>query len=48
MSEILTSVDFSGLVDVIEASVPVALPVVVTCLGIRKGISFLLGLVRGA
>ena len=44
----LSSVDFSGLTNTITAIVPIALPIVITLLGIRKGISFLLGMVRGA
>lgn len=42
----LSSVDFSGLTATITSVVPIALPIVVTLLGIRKGISFLIGMVK--
>lgn len=48
MTEALTSVDFSALTSTIEAIVPIVLPVVVSVLGIRKGISFMMGVIQGA
>ena len=44
MAEALTKVDFSALTATIEAIVPV----VVSVLGIRKGISFMMGVIQGA
>lgn len=44
----LSSIDFSPLTKAISDAVPVALPVVVGVVGIRKAISFVMGLVRGA
>lgn len=43
----LTGVDFTPLTDAITAVVPQVLPVVVTVLGIRKAISFMMGCIRG-
>ena len=48
MVEALKAVDFSALTATIEACVPIALPVVIGIVGIRKGISFLIGMVAGA
>lgn len=48
MLEALKAVDFSSLTATIEGIVPLVLPVVVTVLGIRKGISFMLGCIKGA
>lgn len=42
----LSGVDFSGLTATITSVVPIALPIVITLLGIRKGISFLMGMVK--
>lgn len=39
----LTSVDLGGIADGIVALVPLVLPTVITLIGIRKGISFLVG-----
>lgn len=44
----LQSVDFSAIGDTISAVVPVALPVVVGVLAIRKGFSFLIGMIHSA
>lgn len=44
----LSSVDFSPVTDTIMSVVPQALTFVIGVLAIRKGISFLMGLVRGA
>lgn len=48
MAQALANVDFSALTATIEAIVPVVLPVVVSVLGIRKGISFMMGVIQGA
>lgn len=48
MTAAIQSVDFSALTATIEAIVPVVLPVVVSVLGIRKGISFMMGVIQGA
>ena len=44
----LQSVDFSAIGDTISAAVPVALPIIVGVLAIRKGISFLIGCIHSA
>lgn len=44
----LSGVDFSGLTTTIMSVIPAVLPVVVTIAGIRKAISFMMGMVRGA
>lgn len=44
----LQSVDFSVIGDTISAVVPVALPVAVGVLAIRKGFSFLIGMIHSA
>ena len=43
----LSSVDFTPLTNAITQVVPQVLPVVVTVLGIRKAISFMMGCIRG-
>lgn len=43
----LTGVDFSPLVNAITSIVPEVMPVVVTVLGVRKAISFMMGCIRG-
>lgn len=43
----LTGVNFDGLVTAITEAVPQVLPVVVTVVGIRKAISFIIGTIRG-
>lgn len=48
MSDALKAIDFSGLTATIEAMLPIVLPVVVSVLGIRKGISFMMGCIQGA
>ncbi len=44
----LSGVDLSGLTATVKEVVPLVMPVVVTFLGIRKGISFFTGLLRSA
>ena len=44
----LSGVDFSGLTTTIMSVIPAVLPVVVTIAGIRKAISFMMGMGRGA
>ena len=48
MSTALANVDLSGITDEIKAVVPIALPVLVSVLALRKGISFLIGVLRSA
>ena len=48
LPEAIKSVDFSSLTQTIEAVIPIALPISVGLVGIRKGISFLLSMIRGA
>lgn len=43
-----SGVDFSVISDGISSAVPTILPVVLTIVGIRKVISFAMGMVRGA
>ena len=38
---------FNGILDQITALLPVVLPVVVAGLALRKGISFMIGMIRG-
>ena len=40
--------DFNGIMSQINAVFPAVLPVVVGCLAFRKGVSFMLGQIRGA
>jgi hypothetical protein len=42
------NIDFSSITQTIASGVPVVLPTVVGLIGMRKGISFVLGLIRGA
>lgn len=44
----ITNVDFSSMLSEIVALLPVVLPVIVSFLAIRKGISFLIGSLRRA
>lgn len=44
----LTGVDFAPIVTSIESAVPAVLPGVITIVGVRKTISFILGAIRGA
>lgn len=43
----VTGVDFSGLTAAITGIVPTVLPVVVSVLGVRKAISFMMSCIRG-
>lgn len=44
----VTSDSLMALVDTFKEIIPIALPVAMTVLFLRKGISFLFGLIRGA
>lgn len=44
----LSQVDFTPLVESIASVIPSVLPVVITCCGFRKAISFLMSAIRGA
>ena len=44
----LTGVDFTPIVSSIESAVPAVLPGVITIVGVRKTISFVIGAIRGA
>lgn len=48
MSTALSGVDLSGITNEIKAVIPVVLPVLVSVLALRKGISFLIGTLRSA
>lgn len=43
----LSNVDFTGLTSAITGMVPAIMPVVVSVLGIRKAISFMMSCIRG-
>lgn len=43
----LTDVTMTGIVDEITGVLPIVIPVVITVLAVRKGISFLMGSLRG-
>lgn len=42
------SIDLTGILDEVISLLPVVLPVVIGFIGIRKGISFLIGSLRNA
>lgn len=44
----VSNVDFSLVLSEMVALLPAILPVAVSCIAFRKGISFILGMVRGA
>lgn len=44
----VTGIDFSVLITEVTSLIPQVLPAVFTLLAVRKGISFLMGMVRGA
>lgn len=44
----VSGVDFTLVLSEMVALLPAILPVVVSCIAFRKGISFLLGMVHGA
>ena len=48
LSTVVTSEMLQGVFNEILALLPVAIPVVVGFIGIRKGISFLIGILRSA
>lgn len=48
LSNVVTSEMLQGVFNEILALLPVAIPVVVGFIGIRKGISFLIGILRSA
>lgn len=48
LSSVVTSDMLGGVMDEIKGLLPVVIPVAVTYLGLRKGISFLLGMLRKA
>ena len=48
LSTVVTSEMLQGVFNEILALIPVAIPVVVGFIGIRKGISFLIGILRSA
>lgn len=48
ITTVLQGLDFKPIVDVILTAVVVSIPTIVAVLGIKKGISWTLGMVRGA
>lgn len=48
LSGVVTQQMMNGVLDEIIGVLPVCLPVMITFIGIRKGISFLIGILRSA
>lgn len=48
LSTALSGVSLAGITSEITGVLPIVLPVAVTVLALRKGISFLMGTLRGA
>ena len=48
LSKVVTQQMMSGVLDEIIGVLPVCLPVMITFIGIRKGISFVVGVLRAA
>ena len=48
MSEIVTTAMLSGVLDQITGVLPVVIPTMISFIAIRKGISFVLGMLRSA
>lgn len=48
LAEALKDVTMSGITSEIVGVLPIVLPVAITVLALRKGISFLMGTLRGA
>lgn len=48
LSKVVTAQMMSGVLDEIIGVLPVCLPVMITFIGIRKGISFVVGVLRAA
>ena len=48
LSSVVTSGMLSGVLDEIVSLLPIAIPVVIGFIGVRKGISFLTGILQSA
>ncbi len=48
LSSVITADMVTGVLDQLLSLLPVVLPAMITLLGIRKGISFVLGMLRSA
>lgn len=48
LSTIVTSTMLSGVLDEITSLLPICVPVLISFIAVRKGISFLVGILRGA
>lgn len=48
LSSVVTSEMLSGVLDEVIALLPIAIPVVIGFIALRKGISFLIGILRSA
>ena len=48
LKEVITSAMVSGVLDEVTGLLPVLLPTAISFIAVRKGISFLLGTLRGA
>lgn len=48
LSSVVTQAMLSGVLDEVVALLPVAIPVVIGFIALRKGISFLIGILRSA
>lgn len=48
LGDVITSSMLQGVLDEIVAVIPTVIPVVITFMAIRKGISFVIGMLRSA
>lgn len=48
LSGVFTSSNLSGIMNELIAVIPVVVPVAVSCLAVRKAISFVMGMIRQA
>lgn len=48
LGSVVTAEMMNGVFDELVAVLPVAMPVMVSCMAVRKGISFLSGILRAA
>lgn len=48
LNDIITNTMLQGVLDEVTAMLPILIPVLITFLAIRKGISFVMGELRGA
>lgn len=46
-TSVLAGVDMGGITDQIKAGIPLVIPVVISVLAIKKGVKFVLGMIKG-